>query len=226
MKKELIIIAAILMLTFAGFQFLPKAFNTLSEEYSNKFYISKNNCAFTDGTHGDCQLIRVDKNGEEEIVVGNVKRDIVLISNFLSKGSPVGNEEFSQILIKGSYGRNIYLWVNFTEGEGETLFLKYDTESNIAEEIKPPFDIRNTWERGPELIDEPANCKILGVHNNIPIIGVIKNDEVWTYNIEKKELNKYKLNDASNCSYYNGLDINWDDKDLAISINGEKIILK
>jgi hypothetical protein len=60
----------------------------------------------------------------------------------------------------------------------------------------------------------------------LPILGVVKNNEVWAYNIETKNVNKHIINDAENCSYYDdALDTHWDEEDLAVWINDNKIEL-
>lgn len=190
----------------------------------NGFYINKNNCIATNGENNDCQLI-IKENGIEEVVVNNLKRDIKLINDFVNQKSPVGNEVYSAIKIKGSYNDNVYLGVHFTEGDGSTLLLKYNIKNGVAEKIDPPFNVSDFWERGSWL-DEPGNCVLLGIHKNIPVMGVIKNNEVWVYNIETKNFNKYIVNDAENCYYYTNLNVGWDDKDLAIWIDGNKIKLE
>jgi len=192
----------------------------------NNFYIKKNDCRSTNGENNDCELVEINEDGSEKIIVNNLKKDIVLIKNFVNQKSPVGNEIYSAVTLKGSYNKNVYLAIYFTEGEGSNLLLKYNTENNVAEEIISPFNITNTWERGPKLVDEPANCIILGFHKSLPILGVVKNNEVWAYNIETKNVNKHIINDAENCSYYDdALDTHWDEEDLAVWINDNKIEL-
>ena len=196
----------------------------LSQENLFPFVINKNNCNATNGTKNDCQLLEVSSDGNKYVVVNNLKRDINLIKEFINQKSPVGNDIYSAIKIEGSYEKNVYLKVYFTEGEGDNLLLKYNTDKKIAEKIEVPFDIKNYWERG-EWVNELGNCIILGIHKTIPIIGVIKNNEVWTYNIETKDFSKYIINNANNCSYYNTKSVSWDEIDLALLIDGVKVRL-